>query len=186
MLLHSSIILFLFASTLLASVQLTPVSLFVDPCAGAAKLVNDDPAIKTDPGKASLQLSRATAVVASLEAKYNVKKSLHDAKLKNFNHAIDTLDKTEKERRSASKAVKIDNMSHSSVCATRIQTNKVSFDSVRGALSNDTFFIRIFAPLSGLTFYNDDVWSLDPGPGSGRDLAVLRLSNDNLFGPNPI
>ncbi|KAI1703005.1 hypothetical protein DdX_15158 [Ditylenchus destructor] len=78
---------------------------FVDPCKGAAKLVNDDTAIKTDPAKASLQLLRASTAVASLEAKHNIRKSLHDAKLKIFNQSIDTLHKAERERESASKAV---------------------------------------------------------------------------------
>ncbi|KAI1710247.1 hypothetical protein Ddc_13532 [Ditylenchus destructor] len=103
MILSSYTIVLLSISTVLAVVQVTPVSSAVDPC--SSSLAKDVAANKTDPAKASIQLSRANAAIASFQAKYNVKKSLHDAKLKIFNNAIDSRDKAESEREYASKAI---------------------------------------------------------------------------------
>ncbi|KAI1698588.1 hypothetical protein Ddc_19012 [Ditylenchus destructor] len=101
----SSTLFLLISSALLAMVQLTPVAVVVNPCAGAAKLAKDDPAIKTSPAKASIQLSRANAAVTSLEVKHTIKMRLHEAKLKSFTEALDTLEKARVEKERASSLV---------------------------------------------------------------------------------
>ncbi|KAI1700728.1 hypothetical protein DdX_16537 [Ditylenchus destructor] len=101
----SSITFLFIASALLAVVQLTPVSVNVDRCAGAAKLAKDDPAIRTSPAKASIQLARANAAVTSLEARHSVKMRVHDTKLKSFTQALEALEKARLERETASNLV---------------------------------------------------------------------------------
>ncbi|KAI1700475.1 hypothetical protein DdX_16686 [Ditylenchus destructor] len=105
MILSSSTIFLLITSTALTVVQLTQVTSSVDPCSNSTILAKDVSGNKTDLAKASIQLSRANAAIASLQAKYNVKTSIHDAKLKIFNHAIVTRDQAESERKYASDAI---------------------------------------------------------------------------------